>query len=293
MNSRRDSDQHPKPATVLAAIQAPNTVRAKTLAETRADIQERDCREVVLARSHYITPFFIQKILWIPVRLLFHVCAGFKVEGLENLHDLKTNAIFAANHCSELDVVFLPAALPFWSRFSPVFYVNRAQGMYGKNGFRRFLYNNSLFAIAGGHQYYPGLKDYEKSLINHIRLLKDGKNLYVFPEGGITPDGEIKHAHGGVAYLSLRTLTPIVPMSISGHFGMTPADFFLGRRRITVRFGRPIFPQELKSQIHADRLADNIYKAQAEAVMGRVKELIVQVETKTSMNVHSSIYAEK
>jgi 1-acyl-sn-glycerol-3-phosphate acyltransferase len=274
MNSRRDFDKHPNLATALAAIQAPNIAHTKTLAENRADIQERDRHEVVLARSHYITPYFVQKILWIPVRLLLHVCAGFRIEGLENLHDLKTNAIFAANHSSELDVIFLPAALPFWSRFSPIFYVNRAGGMYDKHGFRRFLYNSSLFRLAGGQQYYPGLKDYEKSLVNHVRLVEDGKNLYVFPEGRITPNGEIGHAHGGVAYLSLRTLTPIVPMSISGHFGMTPMDFFLGRRRITVRFGRPIFPQELKAQTQVDQLADNICKAQAEAVMGRVKELI-------------------
>lgn len=48
-----------------------------------------------------------------------------------------------------------------------------------------------------------------------IRLLKAGKTVMIFPEGEISPEGGLNHAHTGVARLALATGAPVIPVGIS------------------------------------------------------------------------------
>jgi 1-acyl-sn-glycerol-3-phosphate acyltransferase len=226
-------------------------------------------------KPYFLPPLFLQKCIWIPCRLIFWFFAHLRVEGLENLDSLKGNVIFATNHASEIDPFLVPTALPFWSRFSPLFYITREKSFYNTNGWRKHLFGGLFINAWGGYGAKVGLKDYKQSLIPHMEIVDDGGSFCVFPEGRRSPDGSVQPAKGGVAYLAEYAGVPIVSVGLSGTFNTLMKDFFLRRRHITVRFGRPIHQAELLASVSRSTVAGgNVYKEEAAYVMGRVRELL-------------------
>ncbi|MEK7609734.1 MAG: lysophospholipid acyltransferase family protein [Patescibacteria group bacterium] len=226
-------------------------------------------------KPYFLIPLFFQKLVWVPVRLTFYLFIRMKVEGLENLHGLDRRVIFAANHPCELDPAFIPAAIPFWSRFSPIFGASREKSYYAKLGWRRHFYGRWFFVMWGGSPVYAGLHNYEQSVRNHIRLIQDRATLVIFPEGGISRDGLIHPAKGGIAFLAERVNCPIIPIGISGAVGLNFKDFFLRRRKVVVRFGSVITQQEIKDNVpRPANFSPSIYRVEADYVMRKVGELI-------------------
>lgn len=222
-------------------------------------------------RLYEISPLILQKLIWVPTRLMLKFFGHLEISGMENLTDLKTNAIFACNHSSELDPFFVPASLGFLSSHSPLFYTTREKRFYDTSGWRQIFYGGTLFKMIGGSPVFVGLRDYEKSLSKHISLLKCGKNLCVFPEGGITPDGTIQVAKGGIAYLSETTSKPIIPVSISGTYRTNIKNLLLRQRNFKVHFGAPVYAKDLLSnKITPAASTGDAYKAAAQIVMNRI-----------------------
>ena len=204
-----------------------------------------------------------------------------EIKGLHNLDEVKTNVIFACNHSNEFDPFMVPGPLPFMSRFSPIFYASREKGFYSKCGWRQVFYGGFLFRMWGAFPVFIGLNDYEKSLVQHIRILNDGGNDVVYPEGGTTRDGRLQPAKGGVAYLAERTGKPIVPVAIIGTFQLSPGVFISRRRKLKVIFGKPIYADEMKSHAQTLEKKESFahYKEMSEYVMKRIGEML-DVETK-------------
>ena len=73
-------------------------------------------------------------------------------------------------------------------------------------------------------------------------MLADGGVFGIYPEGTRTRDGFLHRGHTGVARLSLRTGTPIVPVGLIGTDEVQPIDKRMPRlfRRVTLRFGEPL-----------------------------------------------------
>jgi len=224
----------------------------------------------------YLTPYILQKCIWLPVRLVLVVFGNIEIRGIERLRGLKGNALFVANHTSELDACIVASSVPFWSHFSPVFFASRENKFYDTSGWRRHIYGGLFFKLFGAQPIYAGFKDYEKSLVNHLQLLKDGKSVLVFPEGRITPDGSIQSAHGGAAYLAAHSTCHIVPVAISGAHTMSLSDFLCRRRTIRIHFGTPIHRDEFDVMVRHDiDSIENVYKREAEYMMEKVKELFL------------------
>ncbi|HEY4503990.1 MAG TPA: lysophospholipid acyltransferase family protein [Candidatus Paceibacterota bacterium] len=222
-----------------------------------------------------MTPLILQKIIWVQTRVILSFFGHFKVYGLENLKDIKSNAIFASNHSSELDPILLPASLPFWSPFSPIFYASLSKSKYVNSGWRQHFYGGTFFKLWGAHPVYTGFKDYGMSLVNQMKLLNDNKNLFVFPEGRITLDGNIQPARGGVAYLAEYSSRPIVPVAIFGVYGMRNKDFFLRKRHIKVCFGKPIYKKEFQENVTRNiEIGGNVYREEANYIMDKIREIL-------------------
>jgi len=231
-----------------------------------------------------INPFFIvsarvfQITVWPLTRFILWFFGRLEVRGLEHLQDLPKGkaVIFASNHSAEIDPFIPPASLPFMSRFIPLYYTIREKSFYDESGFMQIFYGGFFFKFIGGQYVYAGLKDYEKSLPNHIELLRQNRNLFIFPEGGINRIGTgVREAKGGIAYLAEKMNSPIVPIGISGMYGMSFADFFMRKRKIRVVFGAPISQEEIKSVIHRNG-ADTIgvYKKEAQYIMDKIAAMI-------------------
>lgn len=79
------------------------------------------------------------------------------------------------------------------------------------------------------------------SLSGGVKTLRSGMPVFVFPEGGRTPDGKLQPFMNGAAYLAIRAQVPIVPMALGGVYNLLPMHtkhFFPTPLRL--RVGAPI-----------------------------------------------------
>ncbi len=238
------------------------------------------CQKHLMNRFFLYSPLVLQTAIWPIVRPLFRFFLHLKISGLENLksaynygrtYAIKKGVIFAVNHSSELDAVLVPASLPFLSPLMPMFYTSREQAFYRQSGWRQILYGGFLFKLWGSHALHSGKKDYEVSLQTHIKILEKGRSICIFPDGKRLPESDIGTiAHGGIGYLAWRTKAPIVPVRISGAYRITPADFFLRRRSVSVAFGRSLSPAEIFGE-NAAKPTPEVCKDAARRVMERIR----------------------
>jgi 1-acyl-sn-glycerol-3-phosphate acyltransferase len=139
-------------------------------------------------------------------------------------------AVYASNHTSYMDTPVIFAALPFQFRI---------------------LAKKELWTIPfiGWHLNRSGQIPIDtvnthatlSSLGAGARALRAGMPLFVFPEGGRTPDGNLLPFLSGAAYLAIRAQVPLVPMALSGVYDLLPIHtrhFYPGM--LTLAVGEPI-----------------------------------------------------
>ncbi len=65
--------------------------------------------------------------------------------------------------------------------------------------------------------------------------------LVIFPEGGRTPDGEIKPFMPGAFFLAIRAQVDIVPIALVGTFELLPMNtYHIKCQPLEMRVGEPI-----------------------------------------------------
>lgn len=159
-----------------------------------------------------------------------------KAEGLENLPE-KGPYIITPNHASYLDAFCIGGALP-----SRIFIYLYSLGM------QRYFtgrFGESFARLA--HVIPIDTEIYlNKALQLSSYILRNGKSLLIFPEGGRSIDGELMEFKKGVGILSRELDIPVVPACIEGAFEALPRGSawpkFTG---ITVKFGKPLYPSDV------------------------------------------------
>lgn len=221
-----------------------------------------------IMKLYAILPFVLQGTLWwIVMKPLFLFFGHLKVEGYEHIKHFDDPLIFAPNHSHSVDAVLLPLTFPLWSKFSPMFYVARKAKFY--TGWRKMAFSLFNLNFIGSFPIEPGKRNYAESLRKHILILQGGGNMCIFPEGGITRDGKIRSAHGGVTYLALTTKRPVAPVLIEGTFGLSLKDFLSRKRHIKITFFQPLF---LHVQYTGEETRPAHYGAIGEEVLDILRE---------------------
>ena len=77
------------------------------------------------------------------------------------------------------------------------------------------------------------------ALSKALEVLEQGGVIGIFPEGGIWDAGAMR-AQTGVAWLSYRANTPVLPIGFSGTLGALGAAFKFKRPELQMRIGQPI-----------------------------------------------------
>lgn len=166
------------------------------------------------------------------VMLYFNLYHRLSVYGKSDIPSGRT-VILAANHASYLDppvvgLAFYPRRLRFvaWDnlfKFAPFGYYLRQMG-----------------AVPVSHED----KMSSAGLLRMVMgFLEDGHNVYIAPEGHRTLDGTLQPLEGGVAVLSLKTGSPVIPTWVGGAYrALSPHMKFPRPRKITVHFGEAIDP---------------------------------------------------
>ena len=152
-----------------------------------------------------------------------------KVTGLDKI-DLSKPYVYALNHASALDIPVLYVNLPF--QFRIVFkkellaypIVGWQLRRSGQVCIDQQEPTNSIAAIRSA-----------------VKSLKAGMPLVIFPEGGRTPDGEIKPFLPGAFFLAIKAQVDIVPVALVGTYELLPMNtYHIKCRPLEMRVGEPI-----------------------------------------------------
>lgn len=170
------------------------------------------------------------------LKILFKFFFRLKVDGLENVPE-KGPYIITPNHTSYLDGFSIVAALPSKS-FRDLYSL----------GFQKYFTGTCRESFAKlAHAIPIDPETYlNKALQMAAYVLRNGKSLMVFPEGGRSYDGEIMEFKKGVGILSIELNIPVIPASIKGSFDALPR----GTRwpqftEIEITFGKPLYSSDL------------------------------------------------
>jgi 1-acyl-sn-glycerol-3-phosphate acyltransferase len=152
-----------------------------------------------------------------------------KVTGLDQI-DLSKAHVYAVNHASALDIPVLYVNLPFQFRI---------------------VFKKELLAypIVGWQLRRSGQVciDQQKptnsiaAIRSAVKSLKAGMPLVIFPEGGRTPDGDIKPFLPGAFFLAIKAQVDIVPVALVGTYELLPMNtYHIKCRPLEMRVGEPI-----------------------------------------------------
>lgn len=180
---------------------------------------------VVAAYIFLLVPeYLLRFVAWIASRLIYR----FRVRGDEHI-PTQGAAVLVCNHVSFVDAVLLMAASPRPIRFVMDHRIFRIPVL------------GALFRLARAIPIAPQKEDpavYQAAFDCAAAVLRDGDLLGIFPEGGITRDGQLQPFKGGVMKIveqaradALADL-PVIPMALTDLWG----SFF---SRIEVSGGQP------------------------------------------------------
>jgi 1-acyl-sn-glycerol-3-phosphate acyltransferase len=163
---------------------------------------------------------------WLIMKTIF---SPVKVTGLDKIDTSKPH-VYAVNHASALDIPVLYVYLPFQFRIV----------------FKKELLS---YPVVGWQLKRSGQVciDQQKptnsiaAIRSAVKSLKAGMPLVIFPEGGRTPDGEIKPFLPGAFFLALKAQVDIVPVALIGTYELLPMDtYHIKCRPLEMRVGEPI-----------------------------------------------------
>jgi 1-acyl-sn-glycerol-3-phosphate acyltransferase len=160
---------------------------------------------------------------------------------LENLKGLRPPFLIAANHASHLDTPAILMALPPRLR-------RRTLVAAASDYFFDAPWKGVLVALALGAIAVERRRATRQSLRTLRGLLAEGWNIIVFPEGGRSPDGQLRGGKRGVAHLAVAAGVPVLPVGVLGTFTAMPSGSPWPKRgHFEVHFGLPLMPTHLDS----------------------------------------------
>ena len=177
-------------------------------------------------RDGSIMHWFARAWSWLIMKTIL---SPVKVTGLENIDTSKPH-VYAANHASALDIPVLYVNLPFPFRIA----------------FKKELLS---YPVVGWHLKRSGQicvdQQNPSRSIGSIRAalkgLKEGVPLVIFPEGGRTPDGQIKPFLQGAFFLAIKAQVDVVPVALVGTYELLPMNtYHVKCRPLEMRVGEPI-----------------------------------------------------
>jgi len=164
------------------------------------------------------------------LRLLFRPW----VEGEENI-PAEGAAIFASNHLSFSDSIFLPLVLPRRITFLAKADYFNGRGVKGRATAAFFKGAGQLPVDRSG----GGAGD--AALNSGLKVLRRGELLGIYPEGTRSPDGRLYRGRVGVARMALEAGCPVLPVAMIGTDKAQPTGKKVPKiMRIGVRIGKPL-----------------------------------------------------
>ncbi len=238
VEAARDSQQRVIDAAREVAQQTPERAQ-----QIRAAVAQLDVRWARSAPARWLRERFMQLVM---NPILDHYAAR-RATGFERLLQLKGPVILVANHASHMDTPIILSALPRKLRkrtavaaAADYFYRNRITAWLAS-----LLFNTVPVDRNGGSGGTKGTGHLDK-------LLDEGWNLLLYPEGSRKHGNTPNRVRRGAAVLASHHNLSIVPIRVTGTAAAMPPGaiwpkrlrgrLFSRRHRVEVSFGEPIPP---------------------------------------------------
>ncbi|MFC3284293.1 MFS transporter [Litchfieldella rifensis] len=213
-------------------------------------------------------------VLRLMIFALVHVIYRLRFHGRQHI-PVRGAALVVCNHVSFMDALVLGGASPRPLRFlmdQPIY---------------ESPWLNWWFRIVGAIPVNSDRRDpgnVRRALNEVSHALRQGEVVMLFPEGRLTPDGEIQGFRRGLDMILARDPVPVVPAGLAGLWGSWTSHYGgraltkLPRRfraRVALSFGEPLSAREARSALLETRVRK--LKAEAEAwVTDRGKSPLAQ-----------------
>ncbi|MDI3481674.1 MAG: 1-acyl-sn-glycerol-3-phosphate acyltransferase [Tepidanaerobacteraceae bacterium] len=167
-------------------------------------------------------------------RVILMLTGGVKACGMERL-PREGPLIIVSNHQSLLDPVVLLACIPRKITFMAASYLFKIPVV------------AQVLRLAGAvpvHSEKGDVRSFRKAL----GILEQGGVIALFPEGGVSPDGNLRPFMPGWAYLATKSGAQVLPVVVRGTRRVLPVGSFLLRPgKIRINVGQPLgFPRKGK-----------------------------------------------
>ncbi|MBK9575023.1 MAG: MFS transporter [Rhodoferax sp.] len=157
-----------------------------------------------------VPEYLLRFVAWVASRFVYR----FKVQGDENI-PVQGAAVLVCNHVSFVDALLLMAASPRPIRFVMDHRIFKVPVL------------GWLFKLAKAIPVASQKEDpraYQAAFDAAAQTLRDGDLLAIFPEGGITSDGQLQAFKGGIVKIMARAqadglTVPVIPMALTNLWG--------------------------------------------------------------------------
>lgn len=201
--------------------------------------------------------FLFQQLIFFPIlNLIFHP----KIEGQENLKELKSPVIFAANHVTHLDTPLILMSLP--SNLSKNIAIAAWQEFFfnEKMEFKNLLKKSLFYLATIFFNIYPlpQQKGFRKSIRYTGKLINKNWNILIFPEGQRTRTGQISSFKQGIGVLAVEMKIPVIPIKFESAIKIF-SKFKPKFKRTKIKIGKPLLIKDI-SYIKATKIVENTIK---------------------------------
>ncbi len=188
-----------------------------------------------------LVPEFVARFIsWLAIKALYRI----DIQGLEHIPG-EGPALVVCNHVSYMDALLLMGAVPRPIRFVMYYRIFNIPGM-------KQLFKAARAIPIAGSKEDPEVM--ERAFAQIDAALAAGELVGIFPEGGLTTDGDIAPFRKGVERILATRPVPVVPMALRGMWASmwSRRDSRLRRARLPRRFrarigiiaGPPIPPEQ-------------------------------------------------
>lgn len=180
---------------------------------------------VVAIYIYTLVPEFLMRFLsWILVNTLYRI----RVEGIEHIPE-EGPVLLVCNHVSYMDALVVGGCVRRPARFVMYHKIFDVPVL-------RFIFRTARAIPIASAKEDPQRLEAAFEAID--RALADGEVVCLFPEGGLTADGEIAPFRPGIERILAKRPVPVVPLALRGLWGsvFSRLDTRLGRARLPRRF---------------------------------------------------------
>ncbi|MBI5847071.1 MAG: AMP-binding protein [Nitrospirae bacterium] len=242
-----------------ASLQGPRAVQAEKTG-WKEIISAEPQEQIMLERPELI--MLPSRVVYAALRLFMKLLFRLETQGLENV-PVPGNFIITPNHASYLDGFVVVLSLPF-SVFRNLYLLGISDFFIGS--LKGWIAKKTHVIPIDSSAYLS------RALQTSAYVLRHGRSLCVFPEGGRSPDNALLEFKKGVGILAVEMGIPVVPVYIKGAFEALPREAAWPKfTRISVIFGTPLSAKETDFSKKPAEMDD--YQYFASLIREKVKEL--------------------